>query len=714
MKTKKTNVVILWLIAIGLVLGMILTFTPNLGLGGTVTQQGEVVMRVNGEPITDLMINQVRNSNPIYYAVTEGEVGADLELLAIDAVITQELLRQAAAPQRVSNAEVRDAVNTFRADRGLSGRNNDTAYLTLLAGAGFDDAAFRSYLQEQLRQQKWEAGIIGDVSVSDEEVETFYEVFKDNYRTDERIIARAITVADQELANEIRTRVLTGESFADLAAEHSLERADRGGALGASAEAPEPQPTGRAAMPTAVSNAAFNLRGPGLTSVITAGNNYWLVQVEEYIAPTPRPFEEVRETVREDALTSRQVGLVSAELERLLDTADIQVVADSGFRYSNTVVARVGDEEIRAADLARATYGNAEVQQFLDPSLSFLITQMLKPQILEQMIDQTAAAVGAGQLDGSFFGTQLQIAQQALEYVARDVEVSDEEIEAYYNDNLSSYTQNAEAQTLSYEFSSFEEAESFRAAVLAGSTPTDAAIAAGVEARNLGLLRPGLAETAIDAALFGTDAFEQIDAGGREISDVLFIEAEQETEEAAAETEVAEPGTDTAAEDGETAVDPELAEEVQQAAAEAAAAVVGADTVTDAAEAAEDAAVEEALEELPISSDVEAASDRYVVLVALRTAERVRPLAEVRDLVADAALAAKRSEVQNDWLADVKAGLDIENLTVAAFEDPFLDFDFSPEDVTGLEAPAEDGDAAAAEEAADGEAEEAADDNGGN
>ena len=80
--SKRTNTVILWLIAIGLVLGMILTFTPNLGFGGGVTQQGEVVMRVNGEGITDRQINQFRNSNPIYYAVTEGE-DADLELLAL-------------------------------------------------------------------------------------------------------------------------------------------------------------------------------------------------------------------------------------------------------------------------------------------------------------------------------------------------------------------------------------------------------------------------------------------------------------------------------------------------------------------------------------------------------------------------------------------------------------------------------------------------------
>src|SRR5690625_2745067 len=212
---KKTNTVILWLIAIGLLLGMIITFTPNLGFGGSnvTSAQGDVVMRVNGEPITDLEINQLRNSNPLYYAVTEGEVGRDLELLALDAVITQELLRQAAATQRVSNAEVKDAVNAFREDRGVAGGRNDSAYIQLLAGSGFDDASFRAYMRDQLRQQKWEAGIVGDADVTDEEVETFYEAFRNDYRTDERIVARAIAVTDPELASELRTRRLPGDSF---------------------------------------------------------------------------------------------------------------------------------------------------------------------------------------------------------------------------------------------------------------------------------------------------------------------------------------------------------------------------------------------------------------------------------------------------------------------------------------------------------------------
>lgn len=700
---KKTNTVILWLIAIGLVLGMILTFTPNLGFGGAASQQGDLVMRVNGEGITDLQINQFRNANPIYYAVSEGEVGADLQLLALDAVITQELLRQAAAPQRVSNAEIRDAVNAFREDRGVAG--NDNAYIQLIQSAGFDDAAFRNYMRGQLRQQKWEASIVGDVSVTDEEVRTFYDVFRDNYRTDERIVGRVIAVNDQELANELRTRVLTGESFAELASAHSVERADRAGALGAASGSTEPQPVGRAALPIAVSNTAFNLRAPGLTNVISSGSLYWIVQVEEYLAPSQRPFEEVAEQVREDAIASKEAGLVTVELERLLSQADIELVDASEFSYDNYLVATVGDEELRATDLARATYGNADVQQFLDPSLSFLITEMLKPQILDQLIDQTAAFSAASQLEGDFFGTKAQVAQQALNYVARDVTVSEEEIISYYEANLAAYTQNPEAQVVSFEFAEFEAAEAFRADVLSGTAPTDAAASAGAVPVDLGIVQPGQAETAIDAALFNTDAFEEIETGGREISDVLFIAAPAEEgspeEDGEAATDAPELPESTLsavdADETEDAVDAAAVNEVAEAAAEAAAGVVNGEDATPVTEEVTD------LDETELAT-VEEAHDRYVVLVAARTEERVRPLEEVRDLVEDAALVTARRDAQEEWLASVKAEIEIENLTAVA-ADPFGGIDFSPEPVIDF-SPAEDADEAESADTATPETEE--------
>src|SRR5690606_28857420 len=170
--------------------------------------------------------------NPVFSAVTEGQVGEDLRLLLTDTVVRQAVLAQAAARERVSNAEVRRAVNEFREARGVEGARNDNAYLQLIGSAGFDDQSFRDYMRQQLRQEKWEEGILSGATVTDEEVRSFYEAFSDNYRTEERIRARAIVVSDRELAEELRARAEAGESFAELAAEHSEERADRAGALG--------------------------------------------------------------------------------------------------------------------------------------------------------------------------------------------------------------------------------------------------------------------------------------------------------------------------------------------------------------------------------------------------------------------------------------------------------------------------------------------------
>lgn len=733
---KKTNVVVLWLIAIGLVLGMVLMFTPNLGLGTRTVSRGEVVLHVNGEQVTDVTVNQVR-ANPLYYTVTEGEVGADLELLLVDTVISQVVLRQAAASTRVTNAEITAAVNAFREDRGVAGRGNDTAYLALIGSAGFDDAAFRGYMREQLRQQKWEEALIGEVTVTDDEVATFFEAFRDSYRDEERIVGRVLAVADPELANELRTRVLTGESFAELASQHSIERADRAGALGAPAGSSEPLPVGRAALPAAVSNAAFAMRAAGLTQVLSSGGMYWLVQVEEFIPQQRRAFESVAEQVREDALQAKRVGIVSAELERLKRAASVEFPAGSTLSYENYVVATVGGEEITAVDLARATYGDAQVQQFLDPSLAFLITQILKPQILEQLIDQRIAVAGASTLNGEFFGTEAQQAAQIMSFVARDVDADEEAALEYFERNQGTYLVNASAQVMQYEFATFEEAEAFRDAVLAGSTPTDAANAAGVVAQDLGTIRPGGAETAVDAAVFGTNAFVVIDGSNREISDVLFVQppvqeggaeapagdevaAEEAGDEAASDDDAAEaeePELEDLIQAADAAMDAavENAEAAQQALADAAAEVQeGVDAVLQGRDAGEEEDAGEGDGETALSgaedaaeaedAEADAPAERYLVLVAARNPERSRSYEEVADQVHEAVTAIMRQEAQQEWLDEVREGVEVRNLTIFGGLDPFDGIDFSPEEP--VQEPADD----AAGDASDDGGEPAADD----
>jgi parvulin-like peptidyl-prolyl isomerase len=609
--SKRTNTIVLWIISIGLLVGMVITFTPTLGgFGGSAGNQGRPAILVNGEPISELEVARARQ-NPLFSSVSEGQVGEDLDLLLIDQLVRQQVFDLAAARTRVSGGEVRQEVQNFRESQGVAGRRNDQAYLSLIGQSGFDDQSFRSYIEQRLRREKYEASLSEGVEVSDAEVETFYLANVDRYRSEDRIRARMIVLDDAELAAELRQRAQQGESFADLATEFSIERADRAGALGAPQGSSEPQPVGRAALPQAVATAAFGLRGSGLTDVVESGGRQYIVQVEEYLPEQTRPLSEVEDEVRADALEAKRAGVVRERIDRLMDEATITIPENSAVEYEDYPVARVGDSEVLASELALATYTNQQIQQNLNPQLAPLIVEFFKPAILENMIDQKLAYLGASTLDAEFVGTESQVARQALAYVARDAQVDDGAVSEYYEANTRRFTVPAEATVTRVDFDSQEAAESFRSALLSGSGVDAAAGEAGGTASSLGTVREGELEEALDRALFGTNAFEQLPRGEREVSDVLVLQTPSSPEEAAADTEAAGEG-----------------------------------------EASE--------------SEEPAAEENFVVLVATRLPSRVRPLAEVREQVEQAVLQAEQAELEQQWLDGLREEIEVTNLLARA------------------------------------------------
>ena len=178
--TRRTNSIIMWLIAAGLLLGMIITFTPALGnLAGVLTgrsrETGNAALLVNGSPISELEVARAQ-SRPPFNMVTEGEVARDLELFVLESLIQQEVLDQAAARVRVGAGRVRQEVNLFREARGVSGGQNDQAYLQVINGLGFTDQTFRAYMREQVRRQGYQDSLTEDVDVTEEEVASYYQV----------------------------------------------------------------------------------------------------------------------------------------------------------------------------------------------------------------------------------------------------------------------------------------------------------------------------------------------------------------------------------------------------------------------------------------------------------------------------------------------------------------------------------------------------------
>lgn len=623
--SRRTNTIILWIISIGLLIGMVIMFTPTLGgLGGAQADTSATVLTVNGEEVTELELAQARQASPLFGMVSEGPVADDLELLLLDNVIRQEVVRQAAARQRVTNSEVRQELQAFRERNGVEGARNDEAYLRLIGGAGYTDQTFRDYLRQQLQVQAYQEEVTGDVEVSDAEVESFYRVNQDAYRSEPRVVARQIVTDDREAAEEARERVLEGESFEELAREVSVERAEQGGALGGD----EPQPVSRPAFPTAVADQVFALSAPGVTPVVESGGRFYVVSVEEIIRAEPRPLEEVRDQVREDALAAKQQAALDEEIERLRREAEVEVAADADVTLANPPVARVGDEEIRSAELVRATYTNPQIQQALSPQTASLISEFFKPSILQQLVDRELAVQGADELEATFFGGDALVAQSALDWVARDAEASEEEIRSFYEENQERYTVAASAEVRRAEFEDESSATAFRTALLEGATPEEAAEGAGATLEDLGTVRPGQLDAALDAALFDTDGFESVPEAEAEVSDVLVIE--RPVESADEETQTAE---DAAGDGGE------------------------------GAEGAEESAAEAEGEAEPQATETE---EVYVVLLAEREPQRVRPLEEVRDDVERTVLSQERQRLQREWLDELRAETEVEILLATA------------------------------------------------
>lgn len=626
----------MWLIAIGLLIGMVISFTPTMGLGGATATQGTPQLVVNGETLREAAVLQARQ-NPLFSMVSEGEVAADLELLLVDELIRETVLSQAASRMSVSNADVRQAVEDFRSSRGVSGRANDQAYLSILRSSGFTDETFRDYLRQQLQISKFYDSLVEGVTVSDEEIEAFFLTNSYSYQSDPRILARQIVVADVESARDLREQVLAGASFAELAAEHSLELADRQGALGAQAGETEPRPVSRPALPTAVANAAFGLAGAGLTDVVEAPGGAYLVQVIEYLPAETLPFEEARERAAEDALNAKQAGVVEAELERLRAEAVVTFPSTSALSFDDVTVAQVGDVEITRTDLARATYSNAQIQQALSPQTADLIANLFKPAVLQQLIDSEVAFQGAQALEVPLVGTRAGIAQAAREFVARDATATEAEILEYYEMNISAFRISAEAEVTKVELPSAAEAQAFRAALLTGAGVDEAAAAAGGTVEELGRVLPGDLESDLDTALFETDAFADLPDGELAVSDVLVI-----VTEAAAEPEA-------------EAIEDESSTSDEASAEEAAENGQGGELLGDGA------ATE------PVFDTVES----FFVLVAKRTPESVRPLEAVRAQVENAVLSQNRNALQTAWLDEVRAGLDIREFSVIDLVDQF-------------------------------------------
>ncbi len=483
MKKKSTNIII-FVLALLLIGGMALQFLPGGGgqqvINSIRGEKGTPAIRVNGQAITAEHLKEIEKSNPSPFT-GDAKLNDDFRTFLISQVIRQEVMRQAAKDINVTREDVNAEVDKVRENGNLK---DDAAWTDALQRAGISDSEYREQTRDSLAMQRKMDEIQANVPApTAEEMRLYYDLNPTLFQTEQRIKGREIVVDNEDKARELLKKARSGTDFAALARENSLENAENGGALGALGEGGALQAVEPVVLPKEVAAAAVAVSAPGITDVVSSGGRYYIVQVEEVLAPQTKPYEDVQGDVKTALENSKKAAAAEKFLDEQLSQANIEVV-DPAWKYEDPTVAEVAGQNIPYSDVVGRVMQNQQLMMMMQSmdgqNLEQVINGMLKPSLVDQLIREYAAPSIVQQEKIPLVGTRADLASGLVAYGGRDVKVTDTDIKKAYQDNITQYQTPASATVSEAIFPNQEQAEAFRRAWQGGDFSHDATQAGGV------------------------------------------------------------------------------------------------------------------------------------------------------------------------------------------------------------------------------------------
>lgn len=520
MNKKVLTSVLLGFLAVLLVVGLIYQFTPNVGSLFGSAQTGTPAIKVNGQTITVEELQALQRSNPVLSATTAGSLGDDLKTVTVESRIENALLKAASQDQDISRADVNTQVDQVRKSNNLT---DNKTWVDRLAQIGFTDASYRQEVKSQLAVQKKQKAITGAArKASAAELQQYYDLNKDQFQDEARVIGREIVVADQAKANALLSQLKSGADFAALASANSSEFKSRGGALGPVTNG-KPAPVTQVTLPSEVGAAAFALTGGGLTDVIASGGKFYIVKVEQFVPAATKPFASVKAQVTDKVNQLLQTAAAEQWFDGLRKNAQVEYLVPA-WKIQNPTVAVVAGQKIPYSDVLSGVVGNQQfaalLQQVPAEQAGSMVNQFLKPGITDQLIEQFAAPSIVASSKLALVGNRANLAQQLALYGSRDVTVSDQDVIKNYQANIATYSTKASATISEAVFTDKAKALAFRQSY-DGKNFVSAASKAGGTVSERGSLTQGDAKLnpALGKAIFDTASLRP--AGEGSVSDVI-------------------------------------------------------------------------------------------------------------------------------------------------------------------------------------------------
>ncbi|MBL3645395.1 peptidylprolyl isomerase [Peribacillus frigoritolerans] len=243
-----------------------------------ISSMDKTIASIDGEKI---------NEDELYDALVAG-YGAD----TLDLLITNKLVELEAekAGIKIKDEEIQKEIDVMVESYG-----DEKSLKEQLEASGSSMDALKKDIVVYLQTKKL---VEPRITVTDDEISTYFEDNKDTFAQAEQVEASHILVEDEKTAKKVAKELAAGGDFAKLAAEYSTdtETADNGGSLGY---------FGKGDMAEEFEDVAFDLDINKVSDPVKTEYGYHIIKVTGKKEAKKANLEDSKEVIKETLLSER-------------------------------------------------------------------------------------------------------------------------------------------------------------------------------------------------------------------------------------------------------------------------------------------------------------------------------------------------------------------------------------------------------------------------
>lgn len=292
-----------------------------------------IVAKVNGQPIyeetlTPYVQKEVRKFKKFSGKKDTSMLEKRIQKRVLNKVIGQELINQESKKLKINDIEEKIVI---KIKEMKSKYPSEELFKRMLETKKTTEEDLKESVKNKIYVDEYleKKGVLNP-NIPEDELRTYYEKNKNNFKRNETIRARHILIMVKEdaspeekeqarlTAEGIRKEIMEGRDFAEMAKKHSQDgRAETGGDLGY---------ISKGYMPSEFDTAAFALEKETLSDVVETKHGFHIIKVEDRKPGDITPYEDIKDFIKKYLQERHSQKNMSSLIEELREKAEIEIL----------------------------------------------------------------------------------------------------------------------------------------------------------------------------------------------------------------------------------------------------------------------------------------------------------------------------------------------------------------------------------------------------